>query len=200
MKISIILAHPDRRSFNHAIARRVRDVLRKLGHRISFHDLYREGFDPLITAAEIPKGAPLAPMIAKHCRQTAAADGIVIIHPNWWGMPPAILTGWVDRVLRPGFAYAFKPADTGEGVPVGLLKARSALIINTANTMPEREKQVFGDPLDTIWRNCVFGLCGVTDVHRRTFSVVITSTRAERTAWLDQAGLLAAEVFTANSK
>jgi NAD(P)H dehydrogenase (quinone) len=36
---------------------------------------------------------------------------------------------------------------------------RAAIILNTSNTDPEREKGVFGDPLETIWKNCVFGLC-----------------------------------------
>jgi hypothetical protein len=45
---------------------------------------------------------------------------------------------------------------------------------------------VFGDPLETIWRNCVFGLCGTADFYRRTFSVVVTSTVIQRKEWLDE--------------
>lgn len=198
MRISLILAHPDPKSLNHAIARRVRARLKDLGHRVSFHDLYREGFDARITAGEMSRDASLEPRIATHCRQIAAAEGIVIVHPNWWGMPPAILKGWIDRVIRPGIAYEFKPTDSGEGVPVGLLKARTAVIFNTANTYPEREQTVFGDPLETIWKNCIFGLCGITDVRRTTFSVVVTSTRAERTAWLDQAASIITDAFPHN--
>jgi len=54
-----------------------------------------------------------------------------VVHPNWWGQPPAILKGWIDRILRPGVAYQFLEGDAGEGVPVGLLKAETALIFNT---------------------------------------------------------------------
>jgi len=108
----------------------------------------------------------------------------VIVHPNWWGQPPAILKGWVDRVIRPGLAYEFLEEDGGEGVPIGLLKAKVALIFNTSNTPEERELEVFGDPLDALWVNCVFGLCGVGDVRRKTYSVVVTSTPEERRSWL----------------
>jgi NAD(P)H dehydrogenase (quinone) len=55
-------------------------------------------------------------VIELHCREIADVDGI-IVHPNWWGQPPAILKGWVDRVLRPGVAYRFLEGDAGEGVP-----------------------------------------------------------------------------------
>lgn len=187
MRISVILAHPDPESFNHAIAFKTVDALMANGHKVVFHDLYAEAFDPLMPAIEFAKVAPLPADIAGHCREIAAADGIVIVHPNWWGQPPAILKGWVDRVIRPGVAYEFLDGDGGEGVPRGLLAACSAVVFNTSNTPPARESAVFGDPLETIWKHCIFGLCGVTDVHRETFSVVVTSSPEQRQRWLQRA-------------
>jgi NAD(P)H dehydrogenase (quinone) len=186
MKISVILAHPDQSSFNHAIARTVVAQLEKNGLNAFFHDLYAENFDALLPAGEISKDAALPAIIKDHCEEIRQANGIVIIHPNWWGQPPAILKGWIDRVIRPGIAYEFLEGDSGEGVPKGLLTAKTALVFNTSNTLLERERSVFGDPLETIWRNCVFGLCGVKIFYRRTFSVVVTSTENERRQWLDE--------------
>jgi putative NADPH-quinone reductase len=188
MSISVILAHPDEGSFNHAISRTVVERLERNGHDVVFHDLYKENFDPLLTGEEIPEGARTPESIVRHCEEIAEARGIVVVHPNWWGQPPAILKGWVDRVLRPGVAYKFLEGDSGEGIPVGLLKAESAIVFNTSNTETEREKRVFGDPLETIWRNCIFGLCGVTGFYRRTFGVMVTSTADQRRQWLDEAG------------
>lgn len=184
MEILVLLAHPDPASFNHAIAQAASRQIEANGHRLIFHDLYREDFDPILPSAEIPADADLPAFIDAHCRELARADGIVIIHPNWWGQPPALLKGWVDRVIRPGVAYRFLEGDTGEGIPIGLLRARSALIFNTANTPEARERTVFGDPLERLWRDCIFGLCGVSDVYRRTFTVVVTSSEKERAAWL----------------
>ncbi|MBN2004863.1 MAG: NAD(P)H-dependent oxidoreductase [Anaerolineae bacterium] len=186
MNISLILAHPNPASFNHAIAGTVAQAARDNGHTIWFHDLYAEGFDPLLLHAEFAKEAPLPPAIQQHCDEIAAADGIVIVHPNWWGQPPAILKGWVDRVIRPGVAYQFLEGDGGEGVPVGLLKARVALVFNTANTPELREREVFGDPLHLLWKNCIFDLCGVQTFYRKMYRVVVTSSIAERQAWLDE--------------
>jgi len=184
MKISIILAHPNPGSFNHAIATTAADSLRRNGHEVVFHDLCQEQFPPLLTAAELQKDARLEPVVARHCREIAGAAGIIIVHPNWWGMPPAILKGWIDRVLRMDVAYRFVANDKGEGVPVGLLKAKVAIVFNTANTPDDRERAVFGDPLETLWKKCVFDLCGVKNVQRRTFSVVVTSTPEQRAQWL----------------
>lgn len=186
MKVSVILGHPDPASLNHAIAQTVVTALKKNGHEVCFHDLYAEKFDPILLTEEIPKDARLEPAVSVHCAEIATVDGIVIVHPNWWGQPPAVLKGWVDRVIRSGVAYEFIEGDSGEGVPLGLLKARTALVFNTADTPQVREQEVFGDPLESIWKNCVFGLCGVKDFYRRTFSIVVTSSEEQRREWLDE--------------
>jgi NAD(P)H dehydrogenase (quinone) len=195
MKISVILAHPDHSSFNHAIAQTVVKQLENNGHSVCFHDLYEENFDPLIAGEEIAKDAPLPQLIREHCEEIAEAEGIIIVHPNWWGQPPAILKGWIDRVIRPGVAYEFLEGDSGEGTPKGLLRTRAAIVFNTSNTELERELNAFGDPLETIWKNCVFGLCGVHLFYRRIFSVIITSTEVQRKQWLNEVKAMINSMF-----
>jgi NAD(P)H dehydrogenase (quinone) len=70
MKISVILAHPDHRSFNHAIARTAVEQLVNNGHEVFFHDLYGEDFDPLLAGNEIPDDAPLPRVVREHCEFT----------------------------------------------------------------------------------------------------------------------------------
>jgi len=183
--IMVILAHPTKESFNHAIADSAVQTLKNNGHEVIFHDLYAEKFDPILLSEEIPKEAELDPIIENYCKEISEADGIIIIHPNWWGQPPAILKGYVDRVIRAGVAYEFLEGDSGEGVPNGLLKAESALVFNTANTSKEREMNVFGDPLETIWKNCIFDLCGVKNFYRKMYRIIVTSTPQERELWLE---------------
>jgi NAD(P)H dehydrogenase (quinone) len=195
--ISVILAHPDKNSFNHAIADAVVKQLKQNGYHVHFHDLYKERFDPLLFEYEFSEDAPLPPTIKKHCRQIAAADGIVIVHPNWWGMPPAILKGWVDRVIRPGVAYNFIEGDKGEGVPVGLLKAKTMVVFNTSNTTAPREAKVFGDPLQKIWKDCIYGLCGPKRRRfvRKIFRVIVTSTLKQRKQWLNETQSIIRSLF-----
>ena len=184
MNISVILAHPDKNSFNHAIAHTVIEEFDSHGNSVTFHDLYEEKFDPVLSKSEIPKDAFLPAEIQAYCKEISEADGIVVIHPNWWGQPPAILKGWIDRVIRPGVAYEFIEEDDGEGIPNGLLRARFALILNTSNTSTEREMSVFGDPLDAIWKKCVFELCGVKKIYRRMFNIIVISSAEDRENWL----------------
>ncbi|MDD4484493.1 MAG: NAD(P)H-dependent oxidoreductase [Methanoregula sp.] len=195
MRVSVILAHPGPGSFNHAIAATVVQTLAENGHTVAFHDLYAERFDPVLPYAEIPRDAPPDPVVARHCSEIATADGIVIVHPDWWGQPPAILKGWIDRVIRPGIAYRFREGDNGEGIPEGLLAAKAVLVFNTANTPAERERAAFGDPLERLWKDCIFSFCGVPVVHRRMFAVVVTSTAAERAGWLAEAAALTRKYF-----
>ncbi len=187
VNISVILGHPRRGSFNRALAASVVDTARACCHEVQLHDPQAEGFDPVLPADEESAGVAVPALIELRCREIVEADEIVIVHPNWWGMPPAVLTGWIDRVLRPGVAYRFAEGDSGEGTPFGLLRARTALVLNTSNTLPDREARVFGDPLERIWKECIFGLCGVACVERRTFGLMVTSTLAERQAWLEEA-------------
>jgi NAD(P)H dehydrogenase (quinone) len=199
MKVSVILAHPDRHSFNRAIAATTVSVLHNIGHTVFFHDLYAEKFPPVLTAGEIARDARLSQVINRHCAEIMETEGIVIVHPNWWGGPPAILKGWIDRVIRPGMAYEFNEGDSGQGTPNGLLKITTALVFNTSNTYPEREIEVFGDPLETMWKNCVFGLCGVHNFQRRTFTVIVTSSQEQRQQWLDEVRDITCSCFPAKT-
>lgn len=186
MNVSIILGHPNPASFNHAIAGAARRALEELGHAVHFHDLYAEKFDPVLPVRELDRDPALPAEIEAHCQEIGAADGIVIVHPNWWSQPPAILRGWTDRVLRAGRAYQFVSDGRGGGRSEGLLKVRVGVVFNTANTPQAKEEECFGDPLEILWRKVVFGLCGVPAVVRRNFSPVIVSTPEQRQRWLEE--------------
>jgi len=95
MRILIILGHPDPKSFNHAIASDVYDALGNDGHHVTLHDLYAEAFDPLLPLQEIPERGAIPAVIQKHCEDLRSADGIVIVHPNWWGQHFITFEPWV---------------------------------------------------------------------------------------------------------
>lgn len=184
MKVLLILAHPTAGSFNHAIADTVAATATALGHTVTLRDLYQEGFAPCLPTEELDRDATLPESLAAAVEEACSADALVFVHPNYWSRPPAILCGWVDRVLRPGRAYNFVPDGQGGAKPVGLVQARTGMVFNTANTPQEKEEALFGDPLEVHWRKVVFGLCGVTKVFRRNFSPVIVSTPEQRSQWL----------------
>ena len=82
MNVLVILAHPGKGSFNHAIAGRVVETLSGNGHEVVLHDLYEEKFDPVLPYDEIPKDVSLPAQIQSHCKEVSEADGVVIVHPN----------------------------------------------------------------------------------------------------------------------
>ena len=200
MKILVIIAHPDIHSFNYAIANKVINVLHNNHHDIIYHDLYKENFSPVLPAIEIPQDTQIPSIINEHCGDISTVEGIIVVHPNWWGQPPAILKGWIDRVIRPGIAYEFDENDKGEGIPKGLLKAKTAVVFNTSNTSVERELAVFGDPLELIWKNCIFGLCGINNFYRKNFQIIVTSTPEQRMKWLEEVIVITNRFFPPGPK
>jgi putative NADPH-quinone reductase len=192
MHALLVVAHPSPDSFSHALAHAAREVLVERRIAVDWHDLYAEGFDPVQRTGEAGNTGSSDALVERHCAELARAGLVVVCHPNWWGQPPAILKGWIDRVFRLGMAYGYPPGVPPEGVPTGLLTAREALVFNTSNTPPDREAEAFGDPLDTLWRRCVFALCGIQRVTRRTAGPMSGSSAQARAAWLAEARALGA--------
>ncbi len=191
MNVLVILGHQRAGSFCHAIATTAIEELKAAGHEVVFHDLYQEGFDPILPHEEIPRTAQVHPVVRQHCDELIKADGYVVVHPNWWAQPPAILKGWIDRVLRQGVAYEFGPS----GEVIGHLKGKRAVVFTTSNTPRDVELRWFGDPLENLWKTCIFGFCGVEDFVRRNFEPIITSTLEQRRAWLEDVRAIIRERF-----
>ncbi|HHW36236.1 MAG TPA: NAD(P)H-dependent oxidoreductase [Bacillales bacterium] len=109
-----------------------------------------------------------------------ASDFIVIIHPNWWGQPPAILKGWVDRVFKEGEIYTVNKSQTE-----GKLKNKKALIISTSNISNDKDRELYGDPILNFWGKIVFKSSGIEDIMRINFDQIVMSSESQRKQWLD---------------
>lgn len=189
--VVVLLAHPRPGSFNHALATRIVGTLERAGVPVRFHDLYAERFDPVLKAEEAYTSGTRAeeflaaepdPLVRRHREELRDAGGLVAVHPNWWGKPPAILGGWLDRILVPGVAYRL---DDAGGAPEPLLSLRRLLVVNTSDTTEDRERTLFGDPLDAIWRRCLAPYLGEPEVRRVVLRVVADADDDRRAAWLD---------------
>jgi NAD(P)H dehydrogenase (quinone) len=187
LRASVLLAHPYEKSLNHAFYRTVCDKLKELNVDIFAHDLYAEKFDPVMTRRELGTDRSDDALVNQYADELQVSDFLFFIHPNWWGQPPAIMKGYIDRVIRPPYAYDFPPGDSGGGLPIGKLKGKTGIVFNTSNTDENRETAVFGDPLENIWKNCVFGFCGLERYCRKMFRVVADSDSNLRKEWLKEA-------------
>ncbi len=181
MNITIIVAQNKSQSFNHGIAATIRETLETAGHTITLHDLYKENFNPVLAEGEEKLSEDELPQdIRAYLAEIRAAQGLIFVHPNWWGGPPAILRGWIDRVFRQGSTYNF----TAEG-PVSYIGDKVVQVFSTSNTPREVEMNFYKDPIENFWGVVVFGLLGSKSFERRNFEPVILSTPEQRTQWLD---------------
>ncbi|WP_102226805.1 NAD(P)H-dependent oxidoreductase [Acidimangrovimonas sediminis] len=164
MRVLIVLAHPERTSFNGALTRAAVEALEAAGHEAEVSDLYAEGFgaaagrgdfaaaaDPLRFHYQAEQGhaaetGGFAPEIAREQARVRAADLLVLQFPLWWGAPPALLKGWFERVMAYGFAYV-----DGRRFDTGLFRGRRALMSVTTGGTPGRfsDGDVYG-PIESV--------------------------------------------------
>jgi NAD(P)H dehydrogenase (quinone) len=111
MRAVVVLAHPNPASLSHAIAADVVDALRAGGHTVVLHDLYGEGFRASMSCAERQAyhgdEPVLDPLVRAHIADVRAADTLIFVYPTWWSTLPAILKGWLERVMVPGVGFVF---------------------------------------------------------------------------------------------
>ena len=180
MKILEILCNPRPGSFNLALAASAREKLVALGHEVTLHDLYKEGFDPVLEAAELARSYSLDGLVQVHCNQLSDTDGLVIFHPDWWGQPPAVLKGWVDRVFRQGVAYDLEGEEFTEKGWKPLLEGKKGLVFCTSDA----ESGAASRTLETLWTDAVLGRCGMKAACHVLRDLRRTDARSRRD-WLD---------------
>jgi putative NADPH-quinone reductase len=144
MRVLYLYAHPLEDSFHAAIRDAAREGLRAAGHRVDLCDLYAEGFDPVLSAAE-RRGYHEVPgnraPVEEHVRRLEAAEALVLSFPTWCFGLPAILKGWMDRVLLPGVSFRL---EDGVARP-NLLHIRRIAGISTYGR-PRWTAMLVGDP------------------------------------------------------
>jgi putative NADPH-quinone reductase len=105
----IVVAHPSTDAYCHALADRARTGLLAAGHEVVVIDLYAQHFRTAMTAEERAAyhgDEPIIdPMVAEHAELVQRAETIVFVYPTWWSGLPAILKGWLERVLVPGVGF-----------------------------------------------------------------------------------------------
>ncbi len=131
MKVLIIFTHPNHDSLSYAFMQEVIRGCEANGHveAVKVVDLYVEGFNPVLVFNKHKRRRDMHkdPELAPYRDQIKWADMIVFVYPIWWGRPPAMLLGYMDRMFASGFAYQ----ETGRLLPKGLLQGKSAVCISS---------------------------------------------------------------------
>ena len=116
MKALVAYCHPREDSFNAAIRDLVISQLKENGAEYRLLDLYAERFDPTLSAHDhevyetVPENRA---RVDRDCRDLEWCDALIFIYPTWWYGLPAMLKGWLDRVMLPGVSFIMPDADGG---------------------------------------------------------------------------------------
>lgn len=159
----VVLAHPDRDSFCASIARTWLARAGKHHQDAVLRDLYADGFDPVLKANEQPGKpgfAPLAEILAE-CERLQQLDVLVLVYPVWFGTPPAMLKGYLERVI--GSDVSFAPG-TRQAKP--LTQVRLVQIATSTSSEPWLFEQGVAGALHTIYDRYVAEVFGARQAHR----------------------------------
>lgn len=171
MKVLVVIAHPKQDSFNHALLAEVKTGLADAGHKVKVADLYAEGFQPAMIAEDYaqfddPPSLP-ADVLAEQER-VEWSDAVMFIFPLFWWHMPAMLKGWIDRVMAYGFAY-----DDPMNPDSGPLRHRKMIALITAGASAGAlDKRGYSQALDTALNVGIWDYCGMKDVSMRLFTSI----------------------------
>lgn len=167
MKILIVHAHPEPRSFNGAMKDLAVETLTAAGHAVTVSDLYAMGFGAVVGAADFlneradpevlsigheqmqaHRLAAFSPDIADEQEKLRQAELLILQFPIWWFGMPAILKGWADRVFARGFAYV-----GGRKYDTGMFRGKLAMVATTTGTSEDTYAPdgIDGEMLNILW-------------------------------------------------
>ncbi len=160
MNCLIVRAHPLEENLTRRFSDFASSRLKAAGHEVSLVDLYAENFDPRLTAAE--RASYYADRydrsgMERHIAALGAAEMLVLAFPTWWFGPPAIMKGWLDRVMAPGVAF-----DHGRNFGPIVPKLRGLKHVVTITTLGSAwwvDRFVLQRPVRRVLKTAVFGSC-----------------------------------------
>jgi NAD(P)H dehydrogenase (quinone) len=189
-KIAMILGHPDPSSYCASLANTYAQAALTKGHELRWLNLHAMDFDPVLHHG-YTKSQQLEPALLNAQQTLAWADHWVIVYPIWWGGVPALLKGFLDRVLLPGFAFKYR---RGSSLWDKLLRGKSAQLIVTQDTPSWYFRWVYGSPGHLQMKRTILGFCGVAPIQLKEIGPVRGSSQAQRDKWLAQVAHLAAQL------
>ena len=187
MQIVVVLAHPNPDGFTHTVAERACAGLLAAGHKVHLLDLYALEFRAAMSLQEhvaYHGDQPASdPMVVEHGELVRNAGALVFVYPTWWSSMPAIMKGWLERVMVPGVAFVF---NTEGKVRPGLTNVRRIVGISTYGSPRAYVKLVNDNGRRTITRALRLN----TGVRTRStwlgLYAIDNSTAPQRTAFLDR--------------
>lgn len=187
----VVYCHPWEGSFNHAVLEALCAGLERAGRTFEVCDLYADGFEPAMTREELAgysRGLVLDPLVRSYQRQLARCRRLALVFPVWWNDVPAMLRGWLDRVMLPGFSWDA----TGAGIEGRLGNIGRVDAFTTSANPTDYMRERLGDGIEGTLIGATFWQLGVGEGAWHNFGAIDQSTPESRAAWLVEVERLAA--------
>ncbi len=181
-KILIINGHPNKLSFNFALANAYKQGASSAGHEIKEIMICDLRFNPNLQSG-YQKRMDLEPDLLEAWEKIKWADHLVWVHPVWWGGLPAIMKGFIDRLFLPGMAFQYRENSVWWDK---LLKGKTAHIITTLDQPGWYYRFMFHQPSVNQLKRSTLEFCGVKPVKVSCFGPVKSATEVTRKTWLDR--------------
>ena len=181
MRATIVYAHPWNKSFNHAILEKAKETLTGRGDEVTVIDLYEDGFDPVMSEKDLElymKGESSDPLVARYNEILGRTEKIIFIYPLWWYDMPAIMRGFLDKVLLCGSSYL---EDNGM---IPLRKIQHTTILTTSSTPTDLLVSAFGDPINGTMIKGTFESVGFFNAKWHNYGAIGNAKREETEAYL----------------
>ncbi|HZY37508.1 MAG TPA: NAD(P)H-dependent oxidoreductase [Mucilaginibacter sp.] len=187
MKTVIIFNHPYDRSYCKAILDAVNRGLINAGHQIDLIHLDNDNFNPVMSAKDLKgfvDGAPQDPQVINYRERINTADRLVMIFPIWWELMPAMLKGFIDKVIFSGVAYDYDNSGRFPRMIKRWNKLDGVTVITTMNTPSIVYRLLFGNAIKKAIFNGTFRKLGFKNRKWISFNMVKFVSAAKREKWL----------------
>ena len=179
--IAIVVGHPRGGTLCESLAESYRRGAAAAGHEVTLFALGRMAFDPILHDG-FSSAQPLEPDLQAAQDAIGAADHVVIVFPLWLGDMPALLKGFLERILQPGFAME-KAAGPARFRP--LLRGKSARIVATMGMPALVYRWWFGAHAVKLLRRNILQFVGIRPVRTTLLGMVEAGAPDRRRRWLD---------------
>ena len=182
-KITIILGHPDSASYCASMATAYQQAAIAAGHKVRLFKLGELDFDPILHQG-YKVVQPLEPCLVEAQEAITWAHHLVFVYPIWWGAMPALLKGFIDRVLLPGYAFKYRK---GSSLWDKLLAGRSAELLVTMDSPPWYFRWVTRMPGHHQMKKAILEFCGISPVQVHSFGPVRSASTERLAQWVEKA-------------
>jgi putative NADPH-quinone reductase len=178
-KVLIILGHPLKDSLNGGLAEQYAEGARAGGHEVKTLFLGEMDFNPMLEKG-YKEIQPLEPDLERAQELIKWADHVVLIYPTWWASMPALMKGFLDRTVLPGFAYHFKK---NSRFWEQYLKGKSVRILSTMDSITLYIRWWLHNPGYHIVKGTL-GFSGMSPIRTTYFGSVKFSSEKKRARWM----------------